>query len=83
MIHEPSTAAWGDARTMRKNADLLEGMAKDLADIYASRTDGKPEEIRQLMLAETWMNAAQAVEAGFVHSVLNYGKKTERRQGGI
>ena len=75
MIHEPSTVAWGDARTMRKNADLLEGMAQDLADIYASRTGGKQDGIRQLMLAETWMNAAKAKEMGFVSEVIDYGKK--------
>lgn len=73
MIHEASTMAWGDARTMRKNADLLDGISAEIAGIYAERTGGDPEAIREKMLAETWMTAAQAEDAGFIHEVLKDG----------
>lgn len=75
MIHEASTIAWGDARTLRKNADLLEGISAEIAGIYADRTGGDAESIRNLMFAETWMTADQAKENGFVHTVLKDGKE--------
>jgi ATP-dependent Clp endopeptidase proteolytic subunit ClpP len=74
MIHEASTIAWGDARTMRKNADLLEGISSEIAGIYAARTGGDADSIRQLMIAETWMTADQAKENGFVDVVMKDGK---------
>lgn len=74
MIHEASTMAWGDARTLRKQADLLEGISAEIAGIYAERTGGDEKAIRQLMLAETWMTADQAKTSGFVHNVIKDGK---------
>lgn len=74
MIHEASTIAWGDARTLRKNADLLEGISAEIAGIYADRTGGDSAAIRKLMLAETWMTADEAASNGFVHTVLKDGK---------
>jgi enoyl-CoA hydratase/carnithine racemase len=74
MIHEASTIAWGDARAMRKNADLLEAISAEIAGIYAERTGGDINAIRNLMFAETWMTADEAKDAGFVDTVLKDGK---------
>lgn len=74
MIHEASTIAWGDARTMRKNADLLEGISAEIAGIYAERTGGEVKAIRNLMHAETWMTADEAKANGFVDTVIKDGK---------
>lgn len=74
MIHEASTIAQGDARAMRKQADLLEGISAEIAGIYAERTGGDEKELRKLMLAETWMTAEQAKANGFVHSIIKDGK---------
>jgi ATP-dependent Clp protease protease subunit len=75
MIHEASTIAMGDAKTMQRTADLLESISSEIAGIYAERTGGDEKELRDLMLAETWMDADKAKELGFVHTVLNYDKK--------
>lgn len=74
MIHEASTIAWGDARTMRKQADLLEGISAEIAGIYAERTGGDENKIRNLMFSETWMTADEAKANGFVDTVLKDGK---------
>lgn len=74
MIHEASTYAWGDARAMRKNADLLEGISSEIAAIYAERTGGNEKTIRNLMFAETWMTADEAKANGFVDTVIKDGK---------
>jgi len=74
MIHEASTIAWGDARTMRKNADLLESISSEIAGIYADRTGGELKAIRNLMFAETWMTADEAKANSFVDTVIKDGK---------
>jgi ATP-dependent protease ClpP protease subunit len=75
MIHEASTMAYGNARDMQRNADLLEGISAEIAGIYANRTGGDEKEMRSLMLAETWMDASKAEKLGFVHAVIDYDKK--------
>lgn len=77
MIHEASTMAYGDARTMRRNADLLESISSEIAQIYAARTGGDEKEIRSLMLAETWMTADKAKEIGFIGEIIDYDKPKE------
>jgi ATP-dependent Clp endopeptidase proteolytic subunit ClpP len=74
MIHEASTMAYGDAREMRKNADLLEGISAEIAEIYANRTGGDKDEIRNLMFAETWMDAEKAKSLGFIDEILTFKK---------
>lgn len=76
MIHEASTIAWGDARTMKKQAELLEGISREISEVYADRTGGDVNELRQLMYAETWMDAPKAQELGFIHEVIG-GKKDQ------
>ena len=70
MIHEASTMAQGDSKSLRKTADMLEGISAEIAGIYAERTGGEKDAIRDLMHAETWMDAKQAKEAGFVQSIV-------------
>jgi len=80
MIHEASTMAWGDARTLRKSADLLEGISAEIAQIYSERTGGDESELRNLMLAETWMTADEAKNLGFVHSVVGEKKQDAKAE---
>ena len=75
MIHEASTMAQGDSKSLRKTADMLEGISAEIAGIYAERTGGEKDAIRDLMHAETWMDAKQAKAAGFVQSIV--GEKQE------
>ena len=75
MIHEASTMAQGDSKSLRKTADMLEGISAEIAGVYAERTGGDKEAIRDLMRSETWMDAAQAKENGFVQSIV--GEKQE------
>jgi hypothetical protein len=75
MIHEASTIAAGDARALKKQAELLESISAEIAGIYAERTGMDEEEIREMMMAETWMTADEAKEKGFVDVVLKDGKE--------
>jgi ATP-dependent Clp endopeptidase proteolytic subunit ClpP len=75
MIHEASTIAAGDARALKKQAELLESISAEIAGIYSERTGMDEEEIREMMMAETWMTADEAKEKGFVDVVLKDGKE--------
>jgi ATP-dependent protease ClpP protease subunit len=77
MIHEASTIASGDAKTLRKQADLLEGISAEIAGIYAERTGGDAKAIRKMMLDETWMDAAAAKANRFVDVIVKDGKAEE------
>ncbi len=69
MIHEASAFAFGDAAELRKRADQLEKVTNSILDTYAERT-GTPENvIGDMMAAETWMNAEDAVEHGFADNI--------------
>lgn len=64
MIHDASAIAWGNAATCRKTADVLDKLSNNYAKIYARKAGGTAQEWRDAMLAETWYDADEAVEAG-------------------
>jgi ATP-dependent protease ClpP protease subunit len=71
MIHEASTATWGNAEDHARSAKLLDEMSDEIAGIYAERT-GKPQkEMRDRMRKETWMSAETAVSEGFADEVVS------------
>ncbi|CUH39536.1 ATP-dependent Clp protease proteolytic subunit 1 [Jannaschia seosinensis] len=66
MIHDPSGLVMGTAADMRDMAGTLDKIAASMTRGYATRS-GKPEaEIAALLAAETWLSAAEALEAGLV-----------------
>jgi len=69
MIHDPSGLVMGTAGDMRDMAEALDKIAGSLIKGYAAKS-GKPDnEIASLMAAETWFDAAEAVEAGLADRV--------------
>lgn len=64
MIHDTSGMAWGNAATMRETADLLDKLSDSYADAYAKRAGGSRGAWRDVMRAETWYTAEEAVLAG-------------------
>lgn len=64
MIHDTSGMAWGNAATMRETADLLDKLSDSYADAYAKRAGGTRGAWRDVMRAETWYTAEEAVLAG-------------------
>lgn len=65
MIHKPWGIQGGDAEDMRKYADLLDKVENTLIPAYASKTGKTPEELAELLSAETWLNGKECVEQGF------------------
>lgn len=64
MIHDASTVAWGNTADLQAAADLLDKVSDNIAGVYAARTGQPAAHWRELMRAETWFNADEAVDAG-------------------
>ena len=73
MIHNPWTFVAGDAAVLRKEAATLDLFKATLVTSYQRHTDLPPDEISNLMDAETWMTASQALEKGFVTKIGTQG----------
>lgn len=69
MIHDASSGFAGNAEQMRKQADLLDSISSDIANIYSSRTKKPVEDIRAMMKKETWMDAKTTVANGFADEI--------------
>jgi len=68
MIHNPWTVSIGDSEQLRKDADLMDKMKLNIINAY-SRSGYSAEELNDLMDAETWLTADEALAADFVDSI--------------
>ena len=69
MIHKAWTYAWGNATDLTEAAALLEKIDGTLAETYADRTGKSVLEMSDLMAAETWFTAQEAVDSGLADSI--------------
>lgn len=70
MIHKPWTLAIGDANELDKVKEVLNSIEESMIPIYVSRSGKSTEEVQELLDAETWMTAEQAVELGFADEAI-------------
>ncbi|MFD5419491.1 head maturation protease, ClpP-related [Streptomyces sp. NPDC127069] len=77
MIHEGSGLCMGNAADMLQMAELLDRQSDNIAQIYAERAGGTPEQWRERMKAETWFTAQEAVDAGLADEVETAPRKGE------
>ena len=75
MIHRASGGAIGNSSDMKSEYNALDQIDKSFVDLYAKRTSKSPEEIYQMMVDTTWMNAKTAVENGFADEVMFENKE--------
>lgn len=73
MIHDASGFCYGQTSDMLAMADLLDLISGTIANTYATRAGGTPESWREAMLAETWYDAARAIDAGLADRLLGPG----------
>ena len=66
MIHNAWGGTMGEAKDMRKTADTLDKISGELTDIYRKKTGLSYEALQEMMDQETWLNAEEAYELGFV-----------------
>lgn len=66
MIHNPWSMAYGDSADMRKTADVMDKMKDSLITAYANKTGEDRELISEMMDEETWFDAQEALNHGFI-----------------
>ncbi len=69
MIHNAWGGAMGEAKEMKKTAKLLDKISGEIADIYVKKTNLPYNKVEEMMDEETWLNAEEAYELGFVDSI--------------
>ena len=69
MIHNPWTISAGDSEQLRKEADLLDKLKSTLVNAYTRKTDIPQDQIAEMMNAETWLDAVEAVALGFADAI--------------
>jgi ATP-dependent protease ClpP protease subunit len=81
MIHSPWGGAVGTADEMRNTADTLEKMDNMLVEFYVDsiqkrkKAEGNTSmRVKEMMAAETWLTAQQALELGFIDEVIPGGQ---------
>ena len=70
MIHNPATIAIGDTAEMKKAIEMLDEVKESIMNAYEIKSGLSRHKISQLMDAETWMNAKEAVKLGFADEIL-------------
>ena len=69
MIHDPSGLVMGTAEDMRSTAEALDKVKGSLIQGYAAKSGKADEEIATLMAAETWLDAKDALDFGFIDRI--------------
>ncbi len=82
MIHPPMVETGGDAGDMDEAAQMLRSIEESALNAYETKCAGKTsrEELRRMLEASTWLDAARAVEIGLADGILyqENGEETSR-----
>lgn len=70
MIHNVSSMAAGDYRTMQHESEVLKNWNTSIANAYALKSGMPIDELLRLMNKETWLTAQQALEQKFVDGIM-------------
>ena len=79
-VHRAWTVAAGNCREFQSTAKLLEMMDADIAMVYEEKTSMDKDEILALMDDETWFNAEDALQKGFVDEIYKVESKSSQPQ---
>jgi len=82
MIHRPWSYTMGNAAELEATAELLDKMEAKLLDIYTASVikrkgsqDNLENKITEMMAAETWLTAQEALEFGLIDEIVKVGEK--------
>ena len=70
MIHNVSSYAEGDHQVFGHEANVLKTASEAIAEAYHRKTGKSIKELAKLMDNETWLNARQAKEEGFIDEII-------------
>lgn len=70
MIHNVSSGAQGDYHAMDHQSKVLQTANKSIANAYRLKTGLSEKELLSLMDKESWMDAIEAKEKGFIDEII-------------
>ncbi|MBQ9631376.1 MAG: Clp protease ClpP [Lachnospiraceae bacterium] len=71
MIHDPSIVAMGNVHDLKDAIRLLEASKESILNVYETRMKITREQASAMMSKTTWMDAQEALEDGFIDSILS------------
>lgn len=80
MVHRAWGVAVGNEQDMRETADLLAKIDGQIADSYTRRSGKEKAEWLDIMAAETWFDAAEAVAIGLADRVIEENLQRPKAQ---
>lgn len=69
MLHNPYSRAEGDDEELTQQATMLAQLKSTMVAAYAARSGKTEDEIRAILKNETYLNAQQSVDMGFVSRI--------------
>lgn len=70
MIHKPMTMGYGNSNEFEELISRLDDVEEQLVGIYRRKTGLDRSEIKNMLSKETWLNADEAKEKGFIDSIM-------------
>jgi ATP-dependent Clp endopeptidase proteolytic subunit ClpP len=77
MVHNPWTAAVGNAGDLRQTATALDEITAAMMEIYSRRTGKNQDELAALFEAETYMRGSTAMAMGFADEMIDAPESTQ------
>jgi len=74
MIHNSWVVAVGNRFDLQDTADILEKIDTNMQDIYTAKTKIGKREMSDMLKSETWLNAKEMKDKGFIDTILESGK---------
>lgn len=71
MIHEPTTVAFGTARSMRAAATMLDGLAAPMIELVSEKMGIGKSEAEKLLADETWLFGQEIVDSGLADEIID------------
>jgi len=71
MIHEPYLYTVGNQFELLEDVDILSKLSNNFVEEYADNTKVGKKELRTMLRAETWLTAKEALEKGFIDSIVD------------
>ena len=85
MIHNALCCAFGNAKELREQADILDKISNSLKTVYLEKSGGKLDidKITELMDAESWLSAEECLEFGLCDFIIDSQKAVAKVDAGI
>ena len=81
MLHDASGGVWGNSTSMRAQADLLDKVTHNIADMYAMQAGGTVDEwYAKLLNQEHWYTGQEALSAGLADEMTDPDENEESEE---